>query len=228
VVRLIEIEEEERKRRGLDRRIRSSKVGRFKTMADFDWAWPSEIDREQIEELLTLGFMKDAVNIVLVGPNGIGKTMVAQNITHRALVAGHTALCVTASQMLTDLGSQETSTALQKRLRRYVRPNLLVVDEVGYLSYDDRAGDLFFEVVSHRHQHKPIVITTNKAFKQWNDVFPSSSCVTALVDRIMHKAEIVRIEGKSYRAKEAMERAEQRAKERQKVKARRAARRAGE
>jgi len=223
IVRLIEIEEQERAKRGLDRRVRRSRIGRFKPMADFDWSWPAEADRAQIEEILKLGFLRDAGNVVLVGPNGTGKTMVAQNITYQALLAGYTALCVTASQMLTDLAGQDTSSALQRRLSRYVRPSLLVIDEVGYLSYDDRAGDLLFEIVSRRHQHRSIVITTNKAFRQWNEVFPSSTCVTALVDRLMHRAEIVRIEGKSYRAKEAMERAEQRNKDRQKPAAKRVA-----
>ena len=211
---LLEHEEKERQRRSLERRIRNSKIGRFKPMADFDWSWPTKIDRLLIEELLQLGFLEEAANIVLVGSGGLGKTTIAQNLGLQALVRGYTVRFVSASQMLNDLAAQDTSSALGRRLRRYVNPALLVVDEVGYLSYDSRAGDLLFEVISRRHEKRPIVLTTNKVFKQWNEVFPNSSCVTAMVDRLVHRAEIVKIEGESYRAKEARERAEARARER--------------
>ncbi len=211
---LISHEEQERQRRSLERRIHNAKIGRFKLMADFDWSWPTTIDRLLIEELLQLGFMEEAANIVLVGSGGLGKTTIAQNIGLQALVRGYTVRFVSASEMLNDLAAQDTSTALARRLRRYVNPALLLVDEVGYLSYDSRAGDLLFEVVSRRHEKRPIVLTTNRVFKQWNEVFPNSSCVTAMVDRLLHRAEIVKIEGESYRVKEARERAAAKAKER--------------
>ena len=211
---LIACEEAERHRRSLERRIRTSKIGRFKPIADFDWDWPTKIDRQLIEELMLLGFVDETANIVLAGTNGLGKTMIAQNITHNALINGHTVLCTTASAMLNDLAAQETSSTLTRRLRRYTTPAVLFVDEVGYLSYDSRAADLLFEVVSRRHEQRPIILTTNKAFKQWNEVFPNSSSVTALIDRLVHRAEIVKIEGKSYRAKEAEERAAENARKR--------------
>ena len=211
---LLDYEEKERQRRSLERRVRNSRIGRFKLMADFDWSWPTKIDRLLIEELLQLDFVKEAANVVLVGSGGLGKTTIAQNIGLQALMRGYTVRCVTASEMLNDLAAQDTSSALARRLRRYVNPAVLLVDEVGYLSYDSRAGDLLFEVVSRRHEQRPIVLTTNKAFKQWNEVFPNSSCVTAIVDRLLHRAEIVKIEGESYRAKEARERAAARAAER--------------
>ena len=116
--------------------------------------------------------------------------------------------------MLNDLDAQDTSTALARRLRRYVNPAVLLIDEVGYLSYDSRAADLLFEVVSRRHEQRPIILTTNKPFAEWNEVFPNSSSVTALVDRFLHHAEIVKIEGESYRAKEAKERAAEKARKR--------------
>jgi DNA replication protein DnaC len=214
VATLIDYEETERQRRSLQRRLRNSKVGRFKPIADFDWSWPAKIDRPLIEELLQLGFVEEAANVVLVGPGGVGKTMIGQNMVHLALVRGYSALFVSASEMLNDLSQQDTSTALARRLRRYVNPRLLHIDEVGYLSYDGRAADLLFEVVTRRHELRPIVVTTNKPFAEWNEVFANAGSVTALLDRLLHRAEIVKIEGDSYRAKEARERAEVRAKQR--------------
>jgi len=214
VVTLIDCEEAERSRRSLERRIHTSKVGRFRPLADFDWSWPDKIDRPLIEELMQLGFVEEATNVILAGPNGVGKSTIAQNIAHQALLRGHTVLCASASAMLNDLDAQETSTALARRLRRYVNPTVLLVDEVGYLSYDSRAADLLFEVVSRCHEQRPIILTTNKPFSEWNEVFPNSSSVTALVDRLLHHAEIVKIEGESYRAKEAKERAAEKARQR--------------
>ncbi len=214
VATLIDIEEAERSRRSLERRIRTSKVGRFKPIADLDWSWPDKIDRPLIEELMQLDFIEEATNIILAGPNGVGKSTIAQNIVHQALLRGHTVLCASASAMLNDLDAQDTSTALARRLRRYVNPAVLLIDEVGYLSYDSRAADLLFEVVSRRHEQRPIILTTNKPFAEWNEVFPNSSSVTALVDRLLHHAEIVKIEGESYRAKEAKERAAEKARQR--------------
>jgi len=181
VVTLIESEEAERSRRSLERRIRTSKVGRFKSIADFNWSWPDKIDRPLIEELMQLGFIEEATNVILAGPNGVGKSTIAQNIVHQALLCGHTVLCASASAMLNDLAAQDTSTALARRLRRYVNPAVLLIDEVGYLSYDSRAADLLFEVVSRRHEQRSIVLTTNKPFAEWNEVFPNSSSVTALL-----------------------------------------------
>lgn len=207
---LVDLEEVERKKRSLDRRITSARIGTFKPMADFDWDWPRKIDRELIEELLTLQFLSEAVNIIIAGPNGTGKSMLAQNIAYQALLRGATVRFTSASAMLNELASQESASGLQRRLRRYVNPALLVVDEVGYLSYDNRHADLLFEVVSRRYASQSIVLTTNKQFTEWNDMFPGAACVVTMIDRLVHKAEIVEIDGKSYRLKEAEERAQKR------------------
>lgn len=211
---IIEWEEQERQQRSLERRIRNSRVGRFKPLADFDWHWPEQVDRQQIEELYNLGFIKEAVNPIFIGPNGIGKSMIAKNISHRAALRGHTVLFTTAAQMLGDLVTQETSTALQRHLARYCRPSLLVIDEVGYLSYDNRHADLLFEVVTRRYTEKATIITTNKVFSEWNEVFPNAACVVTLVDRLIHRSEIIEIKGESYRLKEARERQAKRTAER--------------
>ena len=121
--------------------------------------------------------------------------------------------------MLHDLAAQDSSIALARRLRRYTSPTILAIDEVGYLSYDARYADLLFEVVTRRYQNRLILLTTNKAFGEWNQVFPNAACVVALIDRLLHRAEIVALEGKSYRLKEAKERAERKAKTRTKQRA---------
>jgi DNA replication protein DnaC len=213
LVRVIEIEDTERARRSLKRRLDNSRLGAFKPIADFDWAWPDQCDRSAIEELFSLGFKEEAANVVFIGNKGLGKTMILKNLTHQAVLHGHTARFTLASDMLHDLAAQDSSIALARRLRRYTSPRLLAIDEVGYLSYDSRYADLLFEVVTRRYeQRRPILLTTNKVFSEWNQVFPNASCVGTLIDRLVHRAEIIALEGKSYRLKEAEERAAQKAK----------------
>lgn len=212
--RLVEIEEAERQRRSLERRLHNARLGVFKPMADFDWSWPKKLDRELVDDLFSFGFVREAANVVLLGPNGVGKTMIAKNLGHQAVLAGHTARFTTASEMLHDLAAQDSDLSLTRRLRRYCTPTVLVVDEVGYLSYDTRYADLLFEVVTRRYQQRSIVLTTNKPFGEWSEVFPNAGCVVTLVDRLVHRAEIVNIEGSSHRLKEAKERAAANAKTR--------------
>jgi len=211
---LLAHEEAERQQRSLERRIKSARIGRFKPIADFDWKWPKEIPRAVIEELFSLQFIAEVTNVVLIGPNGVGKSMIAQNLAHRAVLDGHTVRFTTASAMLNELASQDGAMALRRRIQHYCRPDLLVIDEVGYLSYDNRHADLLFEVVTRRYQQRPLIVTTNKIFKEWNEVFPNAACVVTLIDRMVHRSEIVKIDGESYRLKEAKEAASKRAKRR--------------
>ena len=214
VAQMLAWEAAERSRRSLERRLREAHIGRFKPLADFDWAWPKSIDRAAVEELMTLDFLQDASNVVLVGPNGVGKTMCACNIGYQAVLAGHTALFTTAGQLLGELAALDSDSGLRRKLRKYTAPDVLVIDEVGYLSFSNRYADLLFELVSRRYQHKSTVLTTNRAFVDWGEVFPNAACVVSLIDRLMHRAEVVRIDGESYRAKEAEERETQRKAER--------------
>ena len=211
---VVDHEESERQKRSLERRIRDAHLGRFKPIADFDWSWPKRLDRDLVEELLTLEFLKSSGNVVLVGTSGLGKSMIAQNLVHQAVLRGHSARFVTASELLNDLVAQESTAALGRRLGRYSHPTLLAIDEVGYLSYDSRHADLLFQVVSRRTEQKSTIITTNRVFSEWSGVFPNASCIVALVDRIIQRAEVVEIEGDSYRLKEAREREAKRAAER--------------
>jgi DNA replication protein DnaC len=190
-------------RHRVERRLRDARLGRFKPMADWEWDWPKQIHRPTVERVFTLDFLAKRENVVLVAAHGLGKTMLAKNLVHQAILAGHSARFLTASDLILDLTSQETARALQRRLRTYVRPSLLAVDEIGYLTYDAHAADLLFQVVSRRYEAKSIIFTTNLPFKQWDTVFPNASCAVALIDRLTHHAEIIAIEGESYRKREA-------------------------
>jgi len=204
----------ERERRSLQWRLRDCKIGNFTPLADFDWNWPKKIERSVIENLASADFVARGDNAVLVGTQGLGKTMIAKNIVHSAVHKGYTALFVQTSQMLVDLGSQDSASALERRLRYYVKPKLLCIDEVGYLSYDQRAADLLFQIVSRRYEDKSIVITTNLAFKDWPTVFPGATSVASLIDRLIHHSEITLIEGESFRKRQAKKRKAERAKKR--------------
>ena len=212
--RLLDWEEHERRRRSLERRLKDAHIGRFKPLCDFDWSWPKRCDRAAIEALMALDFVAERANVVLVGPNGVGKSMIAQNIAHQALIAGHNVLFTSAGQLFGDLAALDSDSALRRRLRHYARPQLLVIDEVGYLSYSNRHADLMFELISRRYQNKSTLVTTNRAFAEWREVFPNAACVVSMVDRLIHHAEIIAIDAESYRLKEAQERTEQRARRR--------------
>ena len=189
-------------RRGLERRLARANLRRFKPMADFEWDWPQKIDRPLIERAFTLDFLTQGRNLLLCGTQGLGKTMIAKNIAHAAVLAGHTVIFRTASELLTDLDG-DSPARRRRKFRAYARPALLVVDEVGYLSYDAQAADLLFEIVNHRYERNSIVITTNKGFKEWNAVFPNATCIAALLDRLTHHADVALIEGDSYRIRES-------------------------
>jgi len=196
-------EQDERTRRSLERRLARARIGRFKPMTDFDWAWPTRIDRPAVEAALRLDFLAAGRNLVLVAAQGLGKTMIAQNIAHQAVLAGHRVVFLTAAQLLLDLGGQDSARSLGRRLQYYSQQGLLLIDEIGYLSYDARAADLLFQIVSRRYERRSLALTTNLSFSEWSSVFPNATTVTALIDRIVHHADIITIDGDSYRRREA-------------------------
>jgi DNA replication protein DnaC len=209
---IVKTEAAERSRRSLERRLRLSGIKGFKPIADFDWSWPDKIERDVVERALTLDFLNEARNLVLVGPNGLGKTMIAQNLCHSAVLAGHSVLFRPAAALLEDLHRQSPE-GRRRKLRILANVGLLCIDEVGYLSFDDKAADLLYEVVNRRYERKPVILTTNRPFKEWNEVFPNATCIVTLLDRLLHHAEVTAIEGKSYRVRESeMETAARRSK----------------
>jgi len=204
------LEEIEKTRRSLQGRLQRARIGRFKPMADFDWNWPKKIERDLIERAFTLEFIREGRNLALIGTNGLGKTMIARNIAHQAVLAGFSVLCITAAELIEDLRSCAPET-LRRRLGRYARPHLLAIDEVGYLSYDSHAADLLYKVVDRRYERpgardlpsRSILITTNLAFGEWNTVFPNATSIATLLDKLTHHADVTLIEGESYRVHES-------------------------
>lgn len=202
---LLQAEEQERTQRAFERHVRSAHIGQFKPISTFDWSWPENVDREQIEDLFSLDFIREKSNVILVGTNGLGKTMIAQNLAHRALTSGITTRFVKASDMLNELIECDGSIARRRCLKKYCSVPLLVIDEVGYLSYDTRFADLLYEVISGRYERHSTIVTTNRSFSEWGEIFPHAACAVTLVDRLLHNADSVLIKGKSYREKEALE-----------------------
>lgn len=214
VARLVEWEETAVRDHRQRRLLQGTRLRDFEPLAGFDWAWPKRIRRDEIEDLFTLEFLKDKMNIVFLGPSGVGKTTFAQNLVHEAARKGHEAMFVEAIVMLGDLIGEQTRSGVEKALKKYAKPKLLAIDEVGYLSYDSRHADLLLRVIQMRHRTCSTVVTTNRPFSEWREMFPNASSVVALVDRLAENCAVVQIEGDSYRGKRALERRTQRDRER--------------
>src|SRR6266545_1489053 len=203
---LVALERRARETTNLERRTRAAYLGKFKPIDRFDWSHPRKIDRALVERLLALDFLARGENVLVRGQSGVGKTMLAQNLGHAALVAGHTVRFTTLAAALADLLQQESIPAFERRLKRYLRPRLLVLDELGYLPVDSRAADMLYAIVSRRHEQRSTIISTNLAFKQWGTVFPGAACVGALVDRFAQHCHKVEIAADSWRDKHGFER----------------------
>jgi DNA replication protein DnaC len=205
VEQLVELEERARAAVNLARRTRFACLGSFKTIDRFDWTHPEKVDRALVERLAELDFVAQGENVLLKGGSGLGKTMIALNLAQAALVAGFTVRFSTLAAALADLLNQESMPAFERRLRRYTRPDLLVLDELGYLPCDSRAADILYNIISRRHEQRSTIITTNLGFKQWGTTFPGAACVVALVDRFAQHCHRVEIVGESYRDKHRLD-----------------------
>ena len=205
--RFIELELVEKSRRGIERRLSKARIGNFKPIQEFDWKWPKCIDRIQIEEAMRCDFIDRHENIILAGPQGLGKTMIGRNIAFMAIQRGYNAFVTSASQLVINLGAQDSKQALERRLRFYEQPDLLVIDEIGYMAFENKSADYIFEIVNRRYEKGSIVITTNLAFSDWTKVFPGAPCTTAMIDRLTHHAKILKIDGDSWRLRDSISRA---------------------
>ena len=201
------LEQRERESRNLARRLKMATLGHPKPLDRFDWNHPRSVDRDLYEQLhSSLDFIKRGENILLRGQAGVGKTTLAQNLALRALERGYTVRFCTLPAALADLLRQESIPATERRLRRYTSPDLLCLDELGYVPCDSRAADLLFHIISRRHETRSVAITTNLAFKQWGSVFHDASCLGALVDRFAQHCHVIDIDADSWRNKEALKR----------------------
>lgn len=204
--RLIEGEAELRQDRARARRIHQARFPVLKTLDQFDFAWPAKINRPAIQNLFRLTFIQDKANAILVGGVGLGKSHLAIALGHAACLAGLRVRFTTAIDIINTLSAADRTGRLVAELKRYTRPDLLVCDELGYLPIDAHGANLLFQVISGRYERGSIVLTTNKIFKHWATIFNNDSTLTsAILDRIVHHAETVIIEGKSYRMKDRIE-----------------------
>lgn len=202
---LCALEVRERDTINLQRRGRVAAMGTFKDLARFDWNHPRKISRELFEQLGTTEFIREGHNVLIRGQSGVGKTTLAKNLGHLALAKGYQIRFTTLSALLVDLLRQDSIPGFQRRLRRYTRPHLLIIDELGYLPADAKAADALYHVLADRHERRSTLMTTNLAFKEWTTIFPNASCVTALVDRFAQRCHVMDIDADSWRAKEAGE-----------------------
>lgn len=200
---LIKQESNLRQDRIIERRIRMARFPVVKTLDQFNWSWPKKINRPQIQNLFRLKFIEDRSNAVFIGGVGLGKTHLASALGYQACLKGHTVVFASAIDTINHLISAQNTGHLKQELKKYLRPALIILDELGYLPIDKSGADLLFQIISQRYERGSIVITTNRVFKEWPEIFNNDSTLTsALLDRLLHHTEAIVIEGKSYRMKE--------------------------
>jgi DNA replication protein DnaC len=203
---LIEGEALQRQQRSIQRRIHQARFPVIKTLEPFQWTWPRKINRLQVQNLFRLKFIEDNANVIFLGGVGLGKTHLATALGYAACQKGHSVLFATAVDVINTLAAAQNAAPLKPAFNRYLKPALLILDELGYLPIDKTGADLLFQIISQRYERGSIVVTSNRVFKKWPEIFNNDSTLTsALLDRLLHHAETVLIEGKSYRMKEQIE-----------------------
>jgi len=204
--RLIEGENQRRQDRCITRRIAAARFPMIKTLDQFDWTWPKKINRPQVQHLFSLGFLKEKANITLVGGVGLGKSHLAIALGHAACLQGHSVLFTTAVEAINTLAAAQAQSRLKHELKKFLAPSILVCDELGYLPIDKHGADLLFQIISGRYEKGSTILTTNLIYKHWSRIFNNDATITsAVLDRLLHHAETVIIEGKSYRMKDRVE-----------------------
>jgi DNA replication protein DnaC len=204
--RLIEGEAAWREDRSIRRRVRLARFPLIKTLEQFDWNWPKKINRAQIQNLFRLAFVEDRVNIVFLGTVGVGKSHLGIALAHTACMRGYPVLFTTAIDIVNTLSAAQATGTLKRAMNRYLRPAIVLIDELGYLPIDKTGADLLFQIISGRYEHGSTIITSNRVYKRWAEIFNNDSTLTsALLDRLLHHAETILIEGPSYRGKDHAE-----------------------
>jgi DNA replication protein DnaC len=203
---LARAEANQRKDRATQRRIRAARFPQIKTLEQFKWNWPKRINKMQVENLFRLNFIKDGSNVVLLGGVGLGKTHLATAIGYQACLKGHSVFFTTAVDAINNLTAAQTTGRLKQELKKYQKPSVLCIDELGYLPIDKTGADLLFQIISKRYELGSVIITSNRVFKDWPKIFNNDATLTsALLDRFLHHADTVVIEGKSYRMKDVID-----------------------
>ena len=203
---LIKEESNLKKDRTIQRRIRMARFPVVKTLDQFNWSWPKKINKPQIQNLFRLKFIENKTNVVFIGGVGLGKTHLASALGYQACLKGHTVLFTSAIDSINNLIASQKKGLLKLELKKYLKPDLLIMDELGYLPIDNKGADLLFQIISQRYEQGSIIITTNRVFKEWPKIFNNDSTLTsALLDRLLHHVEATLIEGDSYRMKEVAE-----------------------
>ena len=204
--RLIEGEVLRRKDRATQRRIQAARFPIIKIIEEFNWTWPKKINRPQVQNLFGLSFLKERRNVIFMGGVGLGKTHLATALAYQACLSGHSTLCTTAMDIINTLAAAQAAHRLKAEIKKYSSPELLLIDELGYLPIDKIGADLLFQVFSQRYESRSTLITTNQAYKNWARIFNNDATLTsALLDRVLHRAETIIVEGKSYRMKDRIE-----------------------
>ncbi len=201
--RLVEGEYNQQRQRRIQGRIKNARIPVVKTLEQFQWNHPKKINRLQVQNLFRLEFIAQKANVVLLGSVGVGKTHLVSALAYAACLENHSVLFAGAIEVINELQDAQKSGGLKRALKKYLRPELLILDEVGYLPIDQKGADLLFQVISQRYERGSIALTTNKPFKQWASIFNNDSTIaSAVLDRLLHHAETVLIEGPSYRMKD--------------------------
>ena len=192
--------------RRVERLVAQARFPVVKTLERFDWEWPTKINRMMIQNLFHLNFIKQHSNVVFISGVGLGKSHLMTALGHAACLQGHSVLFTRAIEIINTLALAQASGTMKRALAVYVKPQVLCIDELGYLPIDKFGADCLFQIISHRYEQGATLITTNRVYKQWAGIFNNDAMLTsALLDRVTHHVQTVLIEGKSYRTKEQVE-----------------------